>query len=124
MVSPPCIPKAPGLRLLYQDGHYVAVDKPAGLMVHRSRLSSDGQFVLQRLRDQIGRHFKHVFRPLGGDTTYGEGRHNRLFRERLGVGRLMLMALQLGFTHPITGEAVRIETELGEDWQRVAQAFG
>ncbi len=30
-------------------------------------------------RRQIRRHFKHIFHPIG-DTTYGEGRHNRFFR--------------------------------------------
>jgi tRNA pseudouridine65 synthase len=54
-------------------------------------------------RHQIRHHFKHIFHPLNGDTASGEGRHNRLFRERLGVRRLMLMALELGLTHPITG---------------------
>jgi tRNA pseudouridine65 synthase len=35
---------------------------------------------------QIRRHFHHVYHPLIGDTTHGEGRHNRFFRESLGVG--------------------------------------
>ncbi|HKK18509.1 MAG TPA: pseudouridine synthase [Opitutales bacterium] len=42
------------LRIIYQDEHYVAVDKPAGLLVHRSPLSAgDSEFALQSLRDQI-----------------------------------------------------------------------
>ena len=43
------------LELLYQDEDYVAVDKPAGLLVHRSPLdASETVFALQLLRDQIG----------------------------------------------------------------------
>jgi tRNA pseudouridine65 synthase len=202
------------LPLLYQDDHYVAVDKPPGLLVHRTPQSRDRVFVLQRLRDQLGRrlypvhrldratsgvlvlglsseaaarlgqafterrvrktylavvrghtaasgridhplaedgvgdpqpalteytrlgvvtlpiavgrypearysllevhprtgrmhqirrHLKHVFHPLVGDTTYGEGRHNRLFREHFGVRRLLLHAHALAFEHPFGG---------------------
>lgn len=54
MNSLPERPEPPPLRLLYRGRHHVAIDKPAGLMDHRSRLSADRQFVLQRRRDQIG----------------------------------------------------------------------
>ena len=50
------------LQVLYLDEHCVAVHKPAGLLVHRSRLSRDEVFLLQRLRDQIGRRVYPVHR--------------------------------------------------------------
>lgn len=53
---------------------------------------------------QIRRHFKHLFHPLVGDTSYGEGRHNRLFRQRFGCHRLLLHAVQLRLAHPHTGD--------------------
>jgi tRNA pseudouridine65 synthase len=43
------------LPILYQDEHYVAIDKPPGLLVHRSPISRDRVFALQLLRDQLGR---------------------------------------------------------------------
>ncbi|MGD2083079.1 MAG: hypothetical protein PVF91_08945, partial [Chromatiales bacterium] len=43
------------LQILYRDDHYVAVDKPPGVLVHRSALSRDRIFVLQRLRAQLGK---------------------------------------------------------------------
>lgn len=55
-------------------------------------------------RHQIRRHFKHIFHPLVGDTKYGEGRHNRFFRENYGCGRLLLAAVKLTFPHPGGGE--------------------
>jgi tRNA pseudouridine65 synthase len=224
-----------GLQILYRDEHYVAVDKPPGVLVHRSALSRDRDVVLQRLRDRLGQwvypvhrldratsgvlvlglspeaagrlgarfrdrrvaktylavvrgwpdvrglidhpvrdrddgaaaqaltryrrlaraelavavtryptsryalieacpetgrrhqlrqHFKHIFHPLVGDTTYGEGRHNRLFRERFGVQRLMLMARSLSFIHPYTGEPVVIGAEPDGDWRALAHALG
>lgn len=43
------------LEILYRDDHYVAIDKPADLLVHRSPLAADATvFALQLLRDQIG----------------------------------------------------------------------
>ena len=43
------------LEILYQDEHVVAVNKPAGMLVHRSWLDRhETQFVMQTLRDQIG----------------------------------------------------------------------
>ena len=46
-------PLAP-LKILYQDQNIVVVSKPGGLLVHRSRESTDRVFLLQHLRDQIG----------------------------------------------------------------------
>lgn len=43
------------LEILYEDEQLVIIDKPAGLLVHRTRLDpSETRFVLQILRDQIG----------------------------------------------------------------------
>jgi tRNA pseudouridine65 synthase len=223
------------LRILYCDDAYVAVDKPPGLMVHRSALSQDRSVVLQRLRDQLGqrvypvhrldrptsgilvlglspeaasalaeqfrsrrvskrylavvrghpdaqgvidhpvrdrdtgaaapartryrrlataelnasvsryptsryalveaspetgrrhqlrRHFKHIAHPVIGDTTFGEGRHNRFFRDRFGVQRLLLMSHRLRFVNPYTGRPVDIRAEPGEGWLRVTDALG
>ena len=44
------------LNILYQDEHLVAVHKPSGLLVHRSALArGETEFLLQRLRDQLGK---------------------------------------------------------------------
>ena len=40
--------------ILYEDADIIAINKPPGILVHRSRLSEDRVFVLQLLRDQIG----------------------------------------------------------------------
>jgi len=53
----------PPLSLLHQDEHLVAVHKPAGLLVHRSQLArGEREFLLQRLRDQIGQRVYPVHR--------------------------------------------------------------
>jgi len=44
------------LQIIHIDEHLVAIDKPAGLLVHRSQLAAQEQvFALQMLRDQLGR---------------------------------------------------------------------
>ncbi|PKV75578.1 pseudouridine synthase [Pontibacter ramchanderi] len=43
------------LELLYEDESYVAVNKPNGLLVHRTRIAEEKkEFALQMLRDQLG----------------------------------------------------------------------
>lgn len=43
------------LKIIYRDSEYVVIDKPSGLLVHRSALDADEtRFALQMLRDQIG----------------------------------------------------------------------
>lgn len=65
-------------------------------------------------RHQIRRHLKHLFHPVIGDTNYGDGRHNRLFRDELGCGRLLLHAVQLTFLHPCSGELVTVSAPLDD----------
>lgn len=44
------------LEILFQDEHLVAINKPHGLLVHRSKIAMDAEeFAIQILRDQIDR---------------------------------------------------------------------
>jgi len=53
----------PILTILYQDEYMVAVNKPAGLFVHRSFMDKDEiYFALQLVRDQIGQYVYPVHR--------------------------------------------------------------
>ena len=54
---------------------------------------------------QIRRHLKHLSHHLIGDTSHGDGRHNRAFR-MLGIHRMLLHARRLAFDHPHTGGRV------------------
>ena len=223
------------LTILYQDEHYVAIDKPPGLLVHRSPISRDRVFALQTLRDQLGRHvypihrldratsgvllfglsaeaarrlvarferqavdkeylavargwvdthglidhpvadddgngiaqpartrfcclarvelpfavdryptcryslvaaypetgrrqqirkhFKHISHHLVGDTTHGNGRHNRFFREHIGIRRLLLMSHRLSFLHPFSGRRVTVAASADPDWIKAGRLF-
>jgi tRNA pseudouridine65 synthase len=230
----------PAVRILYRDEHLVAVDKPPGLLVHRTRLAAEeGDALLQRVRDALGRqvyavhrldrptsglvlfgltaeagrrlstlfetrriakgylavvrgylgtpeepagvidyplrdapelpprsaatryrslarvelphaigrfpgsrytlvavapqtgrthqirrHFHHISHPIVGDTTHGEGRHNRLFRHLYGCERLLLHAAWLAFEHPIGGTPLRLEAPLDAQWQALMGRLG
>ncbi len=214
------------LPIVYEDEHYVAIDKPAGLLIHRSpvaRENDDGRYVVQILRDQLGarvypvhrldrptsglvlfarsseaarrlaplfaerlvakrylavvrgyapeevridyavaahegknaplksaqselrrvatvelpipvsryptaryslvelrprsgrwhqlrRHCAHLRHPIVGDTSHGDGNHNRLFREHLSCRRLLLAATAMALQHPFTGEPLHLQT--------------
>lgn len=63
-------------------------------------------------KHQLRRHFKHLLCPIIGDTNYGEGRHNTLFREHFKVNRLLLMATSLRFEHPTSGNEMIIKAPL------------
>jgi len=73
---------------------------------------------------QIRRHLAHLRHPIVGDVNYGDGKHNRLFRERLGVRRLLLHARALDLPHPGTGERLRIEAPLPDDMEALFRGFG
>ncbi len=73
---------------------------------------------------QIRRHFAHLSHPLLGDTIYGDGRHNRAFREHLGTPQLMLKAYSLEFTHPGTGERLRLVSRWESTWHRLFDSIG
>ncbi|MGS2720285.1 tRNA pseudouridine(65) synthase TruC [Paraglaciecola aestuariivivens] len=51
------------LEIIYQDPYLVAINKPSGLLVHRSMIDKhETQFAMQMLRDQIGQHVFPVHR--------------------------------------------------------------
>jgi len=75
-------------------------------------------------KHQLRRHMKHLMHPIVGDTTHGRGEHNKLFREKFGVHRLLLHASAMSFTHPKTHEHIRIEASLDEVFQTLLKHLG
>lgn len=72
-------------------------------------------------KNQIRKHFAHISHPIIGDVRYGDGKHNRLFREKFAIHRLLLMAVSLSFQHPYTEEALTLRAGLPAD---VEELFG
>jgi tRNA pseudouridine65 synthase len=51
------------LDILYQDEYLIAINKPCGLLVHRTSIAEENEvFALQLLRDQVGRKLFPVHR--------------------------------------------------------------
>ncbi|MEH0665487.1 tRNA pseudouridine(65) synthase TruC [Vibrio scophthalmi] len=70
-------------------------------------------------KHQLRRHMAHLRHPIVGDTTHGDGKHNRLFRDVFDAHRLMLHASRLSFVHPYTQEPITIVAPVDECWQRI-----
>ncbi|NEM98767.1 pseudouridine synthase [Pontibacter burrus] len=52
-----------GLDIIYEDEYYVAINKPHGLLVHRTRIAEEKkEFALQMLRDQLNQKVYPVHR--------------------------------------------------------------
>ena len=71
---------------------------------------------------QIRRHLKHVSHHLVGDTSHGDGRHNRAFR-MLGIHRMLLHAERLAFVHPITDAMLDVRAPLDVEFARAVALF-
>ncbi|WCP67889.1 tRNA pseudouridine(65) synthase TruC [Vibrio tubiashii] len=74
-------------------------------------------------KHQLRRHMAHLRHPIVGDTTHGDGKHNKLFREIYDSHRLLLHASSLKFVHPFTGQELLIKAGVDETWQRLCAEF-
>lgn len=89
-----------------------------------SRYSLVALFPRTGRRHQLRRHLKHLFHPIIGDTKYGEGRHNRFFREELHTVRLLLHAAELTIPHPATGVPVTVCAPVEGAFAALVDRFG
>ena len=74
-------------------------------------------------KHQLRRHMKHLFHPIVGDTSHGDGRHNRFFRTQYDCTRMLLHAQTLALSHPVTGEPLLLKAGLDGQWLRILEAF-
>lgn len=121
---------------------FANVDKPAQEAVtHWQRLAqielpfavskkhNTSRYSLMRLmpitgrKHQLRRHMKHLFHPIVGDTSHGDGRHNRFFRAQYDCTRMLLHAHSLALSHPVTGEPLLLKARLDEQWRHIIEAF-
>ncbi len=75
-------------------------------------------------RHQLRRHFKHIFHPIVGDTTYGDSSHNRMYRQKFACCRLLLHAQKLDFIHPVKGCSVSLKAGLDKDIRQLLSRVG
>jgi 23S rRNA pseudouridine1911/1915/1917 synthase len=74
---------------------------------------------------QVRVHCASIGHPLLGDPAYGRTPKSlRPLLERLGFARQALHAAELGFQHPVTGEMVRLRSDLPQDIAELIDQLG
>lgn len=68
------------LPILFEDDYYIAINKPAGVLVHRTSIAKEENELLavQMLRDQIGQKvypLHRIDRPTSGVLLFGKSSH-------------------------------------------------
>ena len=107
----------------YKTLGYAEVDQPVG------RYPS-ARYSLVEVAPQTGRyhqirqHFHHISNPICGDTVYGDGRHNRLFRDHFKIRRLLLFSVFLSFTHPVSQRKMGVGAGVGDAEKMLFHTLG
>src|ERR1700733_10736355 len=98
------------LEIIYRDEHLIAINKPHGLLVHRSPIASDAaEFALQLLRDQLNRRVfpaHRLDRKTGGVLLFALSKDvEKLMQQQFADNRVdkTYLAIVRGYTND-TGE--------------------
>ena len=73
---------------------------------------------------QLRKHMAHIFHPIIGDRPHGCNKQNKLFKERWDMHTMLLHAARLQFSHPYTGDTVRIVAPVQEEFARMLSLMG
>lgn len=113
------------LEILFQDEHIVVVNKPSGLLVHRSEIDRrETQFLMQWVRDQIGQRVYPVHRldkPTSGAIVLAlDSNTARILSEQFANHEVtkQYIAIVRGYVR----EAVTIDHALKEELDKIADA--
>jgi len=96
-----------------------------------NRRYSSSRYALMKLAPETGRrhqlriHMERIAHPIIGDTTHGDGEHNRIFREHLEINRLMLHAWSLQLPDPDnTSNSLKFMAPPPEEWCHALDYLG
>ncbi len=107
----------------YSRLNCIECDIPAGKYA-RARYSLVQLNPVSGRRHQLRKHCHHISHPIVGDTIYGDGVHNRIFREHFQVRRLLLHSWSMAFQHPFTQSVISIQCPPDQEWQALLSRFG
>ena len=101
----------PTLDILFQDDYLIAVNKPHGLLVHRSSIAADAaEFALQILRDQLNRHVfpaHRLDRKTGGVLLFAMDKDTeKLMQRQFMENRVKKTYLAIVSGHTVDEEAI------------------
>ena len=74
-------------------------------------------------KHQLRRHMKHIHHHMIGDTKHGRGEHNKLFREKYKLNRLLLHSTRVTFVHPVSKKEIIINAKLDETFLNLFKIF-
>lgn len=74
-------------------------------------------------KHQIRRHLKHIFHPVVGDTTHGDGKQNDFIREHFNCRRLLLHSRRIEFDHPLSGQRVCVYAPLDDTFAALIETM-
>ncbi len=72
---------------------------------------------------QIRRHMNRISHPVIGDGTHGDSRHNKFFRDQLGIKGLCLRAVELKMELPWLQEMKAFSAPENLQWQKIEALF-
>ncbi|MEP0177314.1 MAG: tRNA pseudouridine(65) synthase TruC [Paraglaciecola sp.] len=74
-------------------------------------------------KHQLRRHLAHINHPILGDTTHGDGKHNRFVREQYGLQQLALTCKSMHFQHPVSLESLSLHCPLSKGFSNLLEAW-
>lgn len=74
-------------------------------------------------KHQLRRHLAHINHPILGDTTHGDGKHNRFVREQYGLRQLALTCKSMHFQHPVSHESLSLHCTLDRGFSNLLEAW-
>jgi tRNA pseudouridine65 synthase len=106
----------------YQALAQVEIPAPVG-RYQTARYSLVEFYPLTGRTHQIRKHACHIKHPIAGDVNYGDGAHNRFFRDTVKVHRLLLHAAAIQFLNPETNQPFLIRDPWPESVRTALSAW-
>ena len=75
-------------------------------------------------KHQLRRHMAHISHPIVGDTTHGDGKHNKFVRQIYAFNGLALTCNQMVLDHPVTGERINVKTHFDDRMTKLLASWG
>ena len=75
-------------------------------------------------KHQLRRHMAHINHPIVGDTTHGDGKHNKFIREQYGFCGLALTCYSMEILHPIAQHQVLLKCAFDVNMKGLLNTWG
>lgn len=75
-------------------------------------------------KHQLRRHMSHINHPIVGDTTHGDGKHNKMLRQHYNLAGLALSCHKMIIRHPIDHTPLELRSEFDERMAKLLIAWG